>query len=161
MSELAWFNVKQLHIKDVFEGEYVTKSLLETLLLRCGRYLTHLLVHPSKTLDSSIMPVISQHCYNLTKLRITLHLGEIDENYLRQAFTEMKKLKFLKINDYWTPEGGRTSGIHNAILESLPEDIQEINLSTFSAIVPITEQYPFVSIFFLNYFFLFNKKNKR
>ncbi|XP_044014141.1 uncharacterized protein LOC122856531 [Aphidius gifuensis] len=103
--EYSWFNVKKLELTHWQYDEYPhflkrkyptidgQFTFLKSLLYKCGRYLTELDL--SVYAHCNILPVISEYCQNLVKLRI--RIGNIDDAILDNAFSHLSKLKVLKI----------------------------------------------------------------
>ncbi|KAF7992929.1 hypothetical protein HCN44_005710 [Aphidius gifuensis] len=131
IDQLGWHDVTILNCFDYdfvrknFGKRFMLQSDLIQVLLKCGKYLTHLSIVPKY--NSEIMSYISEHCVNLTKLELYFNVY-YDEHFIN-AFSKMDKLKYIKIKNYIRQ---RISGItnDNGLLISLPFDIEEITFST-------------------------------
>ncbi|XP_044001532.1 uncharacterized protein LOC122847747 [Aphidius gifuensis] len=128
--QLAWYDIKKYKCKSSIGRSYdnllLTQSYLEKILLRCSNYLMELSL--SNVCDSSIMPFIGNHCKNLTTLECEFYDNTLINNadHFVQAFTQLDKLKCIKItvtHINWS----KTINL-SAIIDSLPEDINEIHL---------------------------------
>ncbi|KAF7996620.1 hypothetical protein HCN44_002266 [Aphidius gifuensis] len=108
-----------------FEG-FPEQSELNKVLCDCGDSLTSLTLS-NYCYDSKIMFVISQHCHNLTKLELDLY--KYNENDFHEAFTKLNKLKSITIS-YSNYVDHDDYGHDTLILQSLPQTIQEISLSS-------------------------------
>ncbi|XP_044009855.1 F-box protein SKIP2-like [Aphidius gifuensis] len=104
----AWFNVKKIELTHWEYDEYPNFlkknyptidrqfNFLKSLLYKCGRYLRELdlSVYPK----CNILPIINEYCPNLEKLGIRIdNIDDIDDAILSNAFTNLSKLKVLKI----------------------------------------------------------------
>lgn len=115
-SQLAWYDIKKFPLCK-------NQAVAEKLLTRCGIYLTSLILNLK--CDSSIVPIISKHCHQLTELE--LKFNKINENHFTNAFTIMTNLKSLYfyyeklINQ---PPAAEING--DKLLESLPDCIEKL-----------------------------------
>ncbi|XP_044001529.1 uncharacterized protein LOC122847744 [Aphidius gifuensis] len=128
--QLAWYDIKKYKCESsigrCYDNRLMTQSYLEKILLRCGNYLKELSL--SNVCNSSIMPFVGDHCKNLTILECKFDDNSLINNadHFVQAFTQLDKLKSIKI----TVIHNYTNKTINlsAIIDSLPEDINEIHL---------------------------------
>ncbi|XP_044001354.1 uncharacterized protein LOC122847619 [Aphidius gifuensis] len=128
--QLAWYNIKKYKCESsigrCYDNRLLTQSYLKKILLRCGNYLKELSL--SDVCDSSIMPFVGDHCRNLTSLKCKFDVDslELDADHFVQAFTQLDKLKCIKItidHNY----SNKTINL-SAIIDSLPEAINEFHL---------------------------------
>ncbi|XP_044001951.1 dynein regulatory complex subunit 6-like [Aphidius gifuensis] len=122
--QLAWHDIKKYKCSDAIVRGYekciLTQSYVEEVLFNCGIYLKELIL--SKVCNSSILPIVAEHCKNLTTLEfeiIGVHTYHTD--HFVEAFTQLEQLKVVKIHIFG-------DAFQFQILNSLPRDINEIHL---------------------------------
>ncbi|XP_044001355.1 uncharacterized protein LOC122847620 [Aphidius gifuensis] len=128
--QLAWYDIKKYKCESsigrCYDNRLMTQSYLEEILSRCGNYLNKLSL--SDVCDSSIMPFVGNHCKNLTSLECKFDVDslELDADHFVHAFTQLDKLKCFRItvDHHFSNETINLS----AIIDSLPEEINEIHL---------------------------------
>ncbi|XP_044017098.1 uncharacterized protein LOC122858338 [Aphidius gifuensis] len=148
----SWFNVKKLELTHWEYDEYPhflernnptidrQFSFLKSLLYKCGHYLRELDL--SVYAHCNILPVISEYCQNLVKLRI--RINNIDDAILDNAFSQLSKLKVLKIIFH---------GCFHDIYPSVPttlinslinvaDTLTDLNITNWPAVLPETARFP-------------------
>ncbi|XP_044005010.1 uncharacterized protein LOC122850073 [Aphidius gifuensis] len=138
--DVSWLNVKKLELTHWEYDEYPNYliknypkidgqfNFLESLLDKCGRYLTEL--DATAYGHCNIVPVINKCCPNLVKLRIRIKY--IDDAILDNAFTGLSKLKVLKIIFQCFPNPGTYIPVTliNSLL-NVADTLTELTLSNW------------------------------
>ncbi|XP_044019431.1 SCF E3 ubiquitin ligase complex F-box protein GRR1-like [Aphidius gifuensis] len=128
--KLAWYDIKKYKCSHTIDrahnDQLLTQSYVEKLLLFCGIYIKELSL--SKICNSSMMPMIGEHCENLTRLEF-VHNGKLkfNANGYIEAFTKLKKLKYIEIQLIHMDWCLRRKFPWEAI-NYLPEEMNEIHL---------------------------------
>lgn len=126
VSQQSWHDIKTLDFSKSLGNELFSslkkQSDIEKILARCGFYLTHL--NLSSICNSSILPILRQHCDNLIK--IELDLCKYSDTHFVGAFSSMEKLKYIKIKNTYGQYLFRC-------LASLPQGMEEIHLGMLSS----------------------------
>ncbi|XP_044005671.1 F-box/LRR-repeat protein 2-like [Aphidius gifuensis] len=97
----SWYDIKKYKCGVLIGGNYknrlLTQSFLEKILLRCGVYLKELAL--SRVCNSSIFPIVGEHCKNLTRLEFVF--DETSKKLTKEEIIAIskncKKLKHLEI----------------------------------------------------------------
>lgn len=169
LSTLALSNIKTL---DTSDGYFMIKNFgvnpptmsdLEQILSQCGNFLTILKLHHNG--DSVVMSLVAKYCQNLIKLELDFH-QYVAEDFV-DAFVSMKKLKSIKMTSCHSVMWGSMmfndcfinklddDNVDNGIdiLQSLPEEIEEINLSSCERMMPMDLFFQSVSQLLLSFCF--------
>ncbi|XP_044001735.1 F-box/LRR-repeat protein fbxl-1-like [Aphidius gifuensis] len=131
---LAWRDIEIYKSRESVDrdcDEYMlTQLYVEKILSRCGEYLKELSL--SRAFNSSIMKFIADHCKNLTTLEFQFNVKTSNNasDYF-QAFTQLDKLKIIKIKVYHTMFD-KIICLFDAMNSCLSKDINEIHLSFFN-----------------------------
>ncbi|KAF7998453.1 hypothetical protein HCN44_009975 [Aphidius gifuensis] len=135
-SFLAWKNIKAFYWQRCLYEE----NCLILILSKCGiylRYMTLVGVDNAPPDWSDLVPyddhygilrIISQYCPNLTYLLI-FYENCVESSDLIDLLSNMKKLKFIKLDTYnncWTK---KTRELYESMLSVIPKDIEEIHCS--------------------------------
>ncbi|XP_057328188.1 F-box/LRR-repeat protein 7-like [Microplitis mediator] len=129
VSARAWHDIKELDLTQPFQFSnsnskaQIKNRTVEKILERCGRFLSTLQFSTCNLgYNAETLPVIGEHCKNLT--RLTLQLRKHPNKELNKLFAQFKKIQYLEIKDI-----GKDFKCNS--LASLPHDtIEEIHLST-------------------------------
>ncbi|XP_044005829.1 F-box/LRR-repeat protein 2-like [Aphidius gifuensis] len=133
-SKLAWYDIKKYKCTSTsstglaYDKRLLIQSDVEKILLHCGIYLKELSL--SRIRKSSILPIIGDHCKNLTRLEFGLseyHMNTNNINYFVQVFRQLDKLKVVRIQVYATYDN-RVKKFSIEIIDSLSEGIDEIHI---------------------------------
>lgn len=149
----AWRKVEELNNPSpvLTSTDSPTPPVVGDIINRCGRFLTKISLN--FCYSSKIMPLITLHCHNLT----TINLGfcKYHEKDFKNAFTNMKQLKSIKIRSFqMRPAKNRIN-----VLESLPESIEEIMFAPLGVYIPLPATQSFQQVGFKHtwlFFFIFN-----
>lgn len=119
------------------------------IINHCGRFLTELI--SERFCESILLPLIGKNCHNLTKIELHVSLKCADYYDYQNAFSNMKKLSYIKITDHrFRHQYAYTTRIYTSILHDVPESIKEIHFLSTGSIVRSTDGFLAVSQFLLN-----------
>ncbi|KAF7991573.1 hypothetical protein HCN44_008944 [Aphidius gifuensis] len=131
-TDISWYNTKKLNIKSI--GYEVPTKKTGGMLKNFGPYLRELNTTYNK-IDIELMPAIEKYCRNLVKLDLSILLQWYHHECLKNAFSAMKKLKYIKIDGCYCRKSELNSPkAYMTIMQNLPDDIEEIH---FISHVPI------------------------
>lgn len=146
VNDLVWHQIKNSSSHDFildnnWKKGFLEKSEASKLWSYCGSFIDSLTLR--EKYDSQIMPIISKHCFNLTKLDILFNTYE--EEHFIKAFKNMKNLNSIKIDFYCTAaKNGNVSKQEPKFFQHLPKKIEEIYFH--SAILGLTLSHNFATV---------------
>lgn len=139
-------------IQPVTKKLVIKKQDVEELLIKCGRYLTHLNIS-DYACRSSVIESINEHCLNLTHLDFKLYMNNIQRDHCEKGFSNLENLTSVKIktNDIssLTVEDANN---YILLLKTFPENIEEIFLETSNHAIGLGKDFSLVSS--LGFYFL-------
>ncbi|KAH0554243.1 uncharacterized protein LOC123262624 [Cotesia glomerata] len=131
VSARSWHDIRTLDLTQQLihlpkKIKKIKNRAFEKIVERCGRFLTTLNFSTVNLgCNSEVLPIIGEHCRNITRLTLQLHKYPVKD--LSKLLAQVEKLRYLEIKDI-------KKHFKIEVLVFLPHDsIEEIHLSTLQS----------------------------